>query len=231
MPATIVHKYLAAHSGDGVRLLFYFSLMVAALSVPIHLVDAFADPAIPVAAPMPASPPVAALASAPSPAEQEPEAAAEILTPRMRAALEHVTSRYRVSAVALEPIFEAAELLGREKGLDPLLIVAVIGIESRFNPYAESHLGAQGLMQVIPRFHQDKLPPGAGKSPLFNPVTNVQVGTQVLHEAIRRHGGLMAGLQRYGGAVNDAEQVYAGKVLAEKQRLEQAARRTGETDA
>jgi soluble lytic murein transglycosylase-like protein len=142
----------------------------------------------------------------------------------MQAALELVSHRYRVSADALGPIFEAAQLTGRERHLDPLLIIAVIAIESRFNPFAESPMGAQGLMQVVPRFHQDKLPEGAGRFPLFNPVTNVQVGTQVLQESIRRNGGLMPGLQQFGGAVDDEEQAYAAKVLAEKQRLEQAAR-------
>ena len=37
--------------------------------------------------------------------------------------------------------------VGREKQLDPLLLLAVIAIESRYNPLAESHVGAQGLMR------------------------------------------------------------------------------------
>ena len=148
----------------------------------------------------------------------------EALTPSMRGALDYVTRRYRVSQKALLPIFEAAQLTGREHGLDPLLIVAIIGIESGFNPLAESSMGAQGLMQVIPRFHLDKLPEGASDSSFLDPVINVQVGVLVLQEAIRRRGSLIGGLQQYAGS-SDSEGAYASKVLAEKKRLEQVGRR------
>lgn len=153
-----------------------------------------------------------------------PEEADEALTPRMLAVLEQVTRRYRVSSEALRPIFQAAQSTGRERNLDPLLIVAVIGVESGFNPFSESSMGALGLMQLIPRFHQEKLPAGAGKAQFLDPVVNVQVGTHVLQESIRRNGGLIAGLQQFGGAINDEGQAYANKVLAEKERLELAVR-------
>lgn len=149
----------------------------------------------------------------------------ETLNPRMRAALDYTARRYRVSSEALQPIFEAAQSAAKEFGIDPLLVIAVIAIESRFNPFSESTMGAQGLMQVIPRFHQDKLPADAGKLPLFDPVINVQVGTHVLHESIRRNGDLINGLQQFAGALSDPDQGYANKVLAEKQRLENAIRR------
>lgn len=159
-------------------------------------------------------------------APSQPAASAtQVLTPAMAAALDHVVQRYRVSPEALLPVFEAAQAAGRERRLDPLLIIAVISIESRFNPYSQSVLGAQGLMQVIPRYHQDKLPKTATAKPFLDPVTNVQIGAQILQEAIRRQGGVVEGLQYYGGAIDDDEQAYANKVLAEKLRLEQAARR------
>lgn len=144
------------------------------------------------------------------------------LLPSMRAALNHVSRRYKVSNEALLPIFQTAQHSARELGLDPLLIIAVIGVESSFNPFSQSVVGAQGLMQVMPRFHADKLPDDAGELPFFDPVTNVQVGARVLKESIARNGGLIPGLQQFGGAINDPEQRYSGKVLAEKARLEQA---------
>jgi hypothetical protein len=147
------------------------------------------------------------------------------LSSAMSTALDFVSQRYRVSPTALQPVFEAVQKAARERNLDPLLIVAVISIESGFNPYAQSNMGAQGLMQIIPRYHQDKLAKAGDKASFLDPVTNVELGAQILHEAIRRHGDLRLGLQYYGGASDDQEQAYANKVMTEKQRLEQLSRR------
>lgn len=154
---------------------------------------------------------------------------APALSPRMRGAMDYVAKRYRVSTTALEPVFQTAQAAGKELRLDPLLIIAVIGVESGFNPFSQSVVGAKGLMQVMPRFHMDKLPDEADKSAFLDPVTNVQVGARVLHESIRRFGGLESGLQQFGGALNDPDRRYSSKVLAEKQRLEQAAQRSRST--
>jgi hypothetical protein len=156
---------------------------------------------------------------------RDTERAAPALTPTMKAALDHVAQRYRVSADALLPVFETAQSVGPKRNLDPLLLIAVISIESRFNPYSQSPMGAQGLMQIIPRYHQDKIPNTAPERPFLDPILNVKIGAQILQEAIRRQGGLMEGLQYYGGVIDDDEQTYANKVLAEKLRLEQAPRR------
>lgn len=146
----------------------------------------------------------------------------ERLVPTMQQALQFVARRYRVSTEALVPIFLTAQDSARELGLDPLLIIAVIGVESGFNPFSQSVVGAQGLMQVMPRFHTDKLPEDAGELPFFDPVTNVQVGARILRESIARNGGLVPGLQQFGGAINDPDRRYSAKVMAERQRLEQA---------
>lgn len=150
---------------------------------------------------------------------------ATALTPRMQGALDFVSRRYRVAGEALLPIFATAQAVGREHHLDPLLIIAVIGVESGFNPFSQSGYGAQGLMQVVPRYHSDKLPGEADPSAFLDPLINVQVGARVLRESINRMGGLEEGLQQFGGAANDPSRRYATKVLAEKQRLEQAALR------
>lgn len=147
-----------------------------------------------------------------------------VLTPSMRVALDSIARRFRVSNQALLPIFEAAQVAGRERNIEPMLLIAVISVESGFNPYAQSVVGAQGLMQVIPRFHQDKIPEWAGEQPFLEPVSNVHIGSHVLQEAIRRHGGLMMGLQQYAGALGDEDMAYANKVIAEKNRLLQLSR-------
>ena len=162
------------------------------------------------------------------PAVEEPADEAvpsETLTPKMRAALLFVSRKYHVSAEALEPVFMAAQHAGKDARVSPLLILAVISVESRFNPFAESVVGAQGLMQVMPQWHQDKIPEGMGSKALFDPETNVQVGAQILAESIRHEGGLVAGLQQFAGAIDDPDLAYANKVIAEKQELETAVSR------
>lgn len=146
-------------------------------------------------------------------------------TSGVRTTVEYLSRKYRVAAAAIEPLVLAAQAAGERAGLDPILLVAVMAIESGFNPIAESPMGAQGLMQVIPRFHQDKLDAMPGNNNLLDPMVNIQVGALVLKEYIRRTGSLEAGLQQYAGAVSDDEGQYAAKVLAEKQRIEAAARR------
>lgn len=163
------------------------------------------------------------------PAVAEAAAASPELSRPMRRALGYVSRRYRVANEALVPVFETAQQSGRELGIDPLLIVAVIGVESGFNPFSQSVFGAQGLMQVIPRFHGDKVPEDAGRRPFIDPVTNVQIGARVLKESIARSGGLVEGLQQFGGALNDPDKRYSSKVLDEHQRLQAIAQTASKT--
>ncbi len=164
--------------------------------------------------------------SAPAPLEEEDSAPAPALNARSRAIVEYVSKRYRVAAGAIAPIVQAAHDASAKAGLDPLLVIAVIAVESGFNPFKESVMGAQGLMQVIARFHPEKLPADDPLA-LIDPVTNVEVGVKVLKESIRRAGSLEGGLQQYAGAPDDDELIYTNKVMAEKQRLEQIVSRRG----
>jgi len=150
----------------------------------------------------------------------------------VRPTVEYLSRKYRVAAAAIEPLVLTAREAGEKTGLDPMLLVAVMAIESGFNPIAESQMGAQGLMQVIPRFHQDKLKHDAVPgNDLLDPSVNIHVGALVLKEYIRRTGSLEAGLQQYAGAVGDVDGGYAAKVLAEKQRIESAVRRSVQNNA
>jgi len=134
-----------------------------------------------------------------------------------------VARKYRVSAEATRDMVDAAYLEAGRNGLDPLLIIAVIGIESRFNPIAQSDGGALGLMQIVPRYHYDKY--DAEAESMLDPRVNIQVGAAVLKDYIRRGGTEEAGLQLYNGSFDDESSAYAHKVLAEKQRLKSLIRR------
>ena len=139
--------------------------------------------------------------------------------PQQRALVDHLARRFRVSADALDELVREAYAVGDVTRLDPLLILAVMAVESSFNPIAESDFGAKGLMQVVPRFHLDKLAAHGGEDAVLDPRINIRVGAQILREYVRQAGGLEEGLQLYAGAADDPSQAYAQKVTAEKRRL------------
>ena len=141
--------------------------------------------------------------------------------PKQQAALAFWLSRkYRVAPEPLSVLVAEAFELGKRTKLDPTLILAIMAIESNFNPFAQSAVGAQGLMQVMTKVHSDKYVNFGGHLAAFDPVTNLRVGVKVLQECIARAGSIEAGLRFYVGAANiEDDGGYAAKVLAEHGRL------------
>jgi soluble lytic murein transglycosylase-like protein len=146
-------------------------------------------------------------------------AAPEPLTPAERMLAEHLARRYMIPDDTVEPMVVAAHRAARQVGLDPLLLLAVIAVESSFNPVAESVVGAKGLMQIIPKFHRARLDELGGEDAVFDPESNIMAGAHILQEYVRRTGTLQAGLQFYNGAMRDESAQYARKVMAERERL------------
>ena len=177
--------------------------------------------------------PLRAVLVSPTAAEPAPEAAltseasARVeLNRRMQAVAHAIAKRYRIAQPASDDIVRIAERSATAAGVDPMLVLAMIAIESGFNPYAESTFGAQGLMQIITKFHTDKFEQTADGSALLDPETNIRVGVQILREYRRRTGNLADALKLYGGESDSSGVGYASKVLAEMERLEQSLART-----
>jgi soluble lytic murein transglycosylase-like protein len=147
-----------------------------------------------------------------------------VLTQRereQRAVTEMLAKRFRVAQEAVGGFVAAAYRIGKDTSVDPLLILAVICVESRFNPVAESNFGAKGLMQVIPKFHKEKLVGHGGDDALLDPEINILVGAQVLREYMKRFGGTESALQAYAGAYEEPTAMYSKQVLSERSRIEQ----------
>jgi len=147
-----------------------------------------------------------------------------------------LSKKYRVAPEPLAVLVAEAYGVGASIGLDPTLILAVMAVESRFNPFAQSSVGAQGLMQVMTRVHIDKYEDFGGNFAAFDPVANLRVGVRVLQECIARAGSIEGGLRCYVGAANlPSDGGYAAKVLSEHFRLRQvvahAATSTRSTEA
>ena len=143
--------------------------------------------------------------------------------PRQQAAVaQWLSKRYKVAPEPVSRLVLEAWSVGQRLGLDPTVILAVMAIESSFNPFAQSPVGAQGLMQVMTRVHDDKYEAYGGIRAAFDPVSNLRVGVQVLQECIRRAGGLEGGLRAYVGATNLPDDGgYVDKVLLERSHLQQ----------
>ncbi len=144
--------------------------------------------------------------------------------------VQYLARRYRVADGAVRMVVSTAFQLGKEKNIDPLLILSVVAIESSLNPIAESAMGAQGLMQVMTRVHAQRFEPHGGETAALDPIANMKVGASILHELISRGGSVERGLQLYVGAGNMADDGgYGARVLSERARLHLAA--TGKVEA
>jgi soluble lytic murein transglycosylase-like protein len=233
MRLTIQIKHLPAFSvlrSDELRSLLRMSLVVAAsiavlISLP-KLIRSFEQGSWGVTGSMPVSP-----LEIESPASMPvvlPSSAKDAVRHDMLA--DFLAKRYRVSREALERFVGLAHAAGQMTKVDPLLILAVMAVESSFNPIAESVMGAKGLMQIIPQYHQDKLMTPQGTSlNVLDPEINILAGAKVLREYATRTGeDLVAALRLYGGTGPGGEDAYSSKVLSERQQLEQVARRAQE---
>lgn len=191
-------------------------------------------------APAPVAPRAPAVVPAPhmanlmaaSAAATAPEAAAAPVSPKEQSVLnkhkqqQWVTSwlskRYRVAGDATNMLVSTAYLTANEIKLDPLLILAVMAIESGLNPFAESPVGAQGLMQIMSKVHHEKFQEMGGVQAALNPVTNIRVGSLILKDYVTRGGSVEAGLKTYvGAAAFETDSGYGSRVLAEYRRLQQ----------
>lgn len=136
-----------------------------------------------------------------------------------------ISKRYPVDSKATALFVSAAYVAAHEIGLDPHLILAVMAIESSFNPEAESPVGAQGLMQVMTKVHSKKFAAHGGIKAAKDPVANIQVGSAILKEYVSRGGSVERGLKSYVGAAAYSHDFgYGAKVLAEYHRLKQVSR-------
>jgi len=113
------------------------------------------------------------------------------------------------------------ETTSAKYGLDPLLIAAVMLIESGGQPEVISHSGAVGLLQVMPRdgiastFQCINGPCFASRptiSELMDPAFNVDFGTRMLAGLISKKGDVRDALKSYGPY--DVGYDYADKVLS-----------------
>ena len=144
----------------------------------------------------------------------------KVLSSQQAAVASWISKKYSVAQEPVGALVVEAFEIGQNVKLDPMLILAIMAIESGFNPFAQSPVGAQGLMQVMTQVHHDKYAKIGGRLAAFDPVANLRVGVKVLQECIARAGSVEGGLKYYVGAANlESDGGYASKVMAERARL------------
>jgi soluble lytic murein transglycosylase-like protein len=149
------------------------------------------------------------------PDEKHSLKAKTILDPKAQKAAEYIANNYRIAREAAELIAKEAYKSGKENDVDPLLILAVIGVESRFNPISESHVGALGLTQTMPEAHPEKIASiQRDQGHILNIADNIQIGSKIIGEYMRKFGNnSVLALQQYNGSLKDKSRVYSTKVL------------------
>ena len=130
-----------------------------------------------------------------------------------------ISRKYRVSNEAVRQIVEISFSAGDKFEVDPYVVMAVIAIESSFNPLAESGAGALGLMQVMPLIHRKKFEQYGGFEKSLDVKVNIYVGTEILKNFYLRYGNYQRALLAYVGVSQNSDSSYPTKVLRLRDRL------------
>lgn len=116
---------------------------------------------------------------------------------KKQAQARYLAAKFKKQESTLREYVDLAWAEAGKRKLNPELLIAIIQKESSFRPKVQSRYGAQGLMQVVPRWHREKLKPSES---LFDPEVNIRVGADVLEEYLAQANGNMdQALRKYSG--------------------------------
>ena len=152
------------------------------------------------------------------PAQTAPAVDSEVDEVKKQAQTRYLAAKLKKQEAAMREYVDLAwaEASKREL-LDPELLIAIMQKESTFRPRVQSRYGAQGLMQVVRRWHHDKLHPSES---LFDPEVNIRVGADVLEEYLAQADGNMnSALRKYSGNARG----YVNTILKESRTLARVA--------
>lgn len=128
-------------------------------------------------------------------------------------------AQFRVAPTESLKIARAVLIEADRHAISPILLLAVMAVESSFDRNAVSVAGARGLMQILPAAHPQLI---AGAADLTDPAINVRIGSTILRGYLDESGGdLDAALLRYSGGGRG----YARRVVLRMQRFDASLRR------
>lgn len=133
-------------------------------------------------------------------------------TPKPTLVVQNWANKYHF--LVNENDLQMAYQAGIQNNVDPLLILSIIGVESAFKATAKSNAGAVGYLQVVPKWHMNKI---SDVTLLLDPEYNIHVGTRILAEYISNSSTLELALQKYNGSRGSKK--YSDKVLSHYNQL------------
>lgn len=145
------------------------------------------------------------------------------LTPDQLLATRWLSRKYRVSAEPLGAMVAEAWALGERSQLPPSLILAIMAVQSRFNPFASGTSNQVGLMQIDLQAHAEALAQFGGPLAAFDPLTNVRVGVRHLQGLMQQSENLEEALALFGlssGYTDEGQ--FVDRVLAEQLLIEKS---------
>lgn len=132
-----------------------------------------------------------------------------------------LSKKYRVSNEPMAALVAEAWAIGERSQVSPTLILAIMAVESRFNPFATGSQGTVGLMQIEQNAHAEALANFGGLLSAFDPLTNLRVGVRHLQALIQQTTSMEDALSLYGASSGQAsDSLYVDRVLSEQILLE-----------
>jgi soluble lytic murein transglycosylase-like protein len=141
------------------------------------------------------------------------------MAPGIKALSRDIARRFHLAEGAAVSITRAAFTAAQARGIDPTLVLAIAAVESKFKPGAVNPTtGTKGLMQIMPRWHHDKILGVGGESSLMLIAPNITVGAAIMAEYLdAEDGDIQDALGHYLGTTG-AER-YVRRVNAEMAHL------------
>lgn len=125
-----------------------------------------------------------------------------------------ISHKYGLSEDKALHVVKTAYKVSSENNIDPVLLLSITAVESRFNEKARNPSGAVGLVQAVPRAHPEKIRAIKNRGgSVYNISDNLNLGAEILSECFdRANGNQTLALQRYNGSLGDKRTRYAKKV-------------------
>ena len=106
-----------------------------------------------------------------------------------------------VDPIVMDKIIDSIIIESNKNDIPALLILCLMFQESSFNHLASNSLNATGLMQIVPKYHQDKIDKfGIENNELFHIDNNIMIGVLILKDYFDSSENIIEALQKYVGA-------------------------------